>query len=278
MREYSKVGSRFWTAGTGKALRGDLASQVLALYLMTCSHATMIGVFHCPVVYMAHETGMTIEEASKALARLIDAGFCTFDEGDDVVWVHAMAAYQIGSTLSANDKQVIGIRKQFDAIRQTEIRRGFWARYREVFHLPELVETASPIEAPSMPLRSQEQEQEQESSGADAPVVAGKPADACPHQEIIDLYHRILPMGRQVRVWNEARRAKLRARWREDDKRQSLDWWERFFGYIAESEFLTGQTTTAGRPPFEIDLEWIVTPAKFVKIVEGAYHRCEVAA
>lgn len=115
-------------------------------------------------------------------------------------------------------------------------------------------------------------------SGAGAPVVAGKPTDACPHQEIIDLYHRILPMGRQVRVWNEARRAKLRARWREDAKRQSVDWWERFFRYIAESEFLTGQTTTTGRPPFEIDLEWIVTPANLVKVIEGKYHRCEVAA
>ncbi len=116
------------------------------------------------------------------------------------------------------------------------------------------------------------------SSAADAAVVAGKPADACPHQEIIDLYHRILPMGRQVRVWNEARRAKLRARWREDIKRQSLGWWERFFGYIADSEFLTGQATTAGRPPFEIDLEWIVTPANLVKIIEGKYHQREVAA
>lgn len=115
-------------------------------------------------------------------------------------------------------------------------------------------------------------------SDADASVVADKPADPCPHQEIIDLYHRILPMGRQVRVWNDARRAKLRARWREDIKRQSLGWWERFFGYIADSEFLTGQTTTAGRSPFEIDLEWIVTPANLVKVIEGKYHQREVAA
>jgi hypothetical protein len=115
-------------------------------------------------------------------------------------------------------------------------------------------------------------------SDADASVVAGKSADACPQQEIIDLYHRILPMGRQVRVWNEARRSKLRARWREDAKRQSPGWWERFFGYIAESEFLTGQTTTGGRPPFEIDLEWIITPANLVKVIEGKYHQREAVA
>ncbi len=114
-------------------------------------------------------------------------------------------------------------------------------------------------------------------SDAGASVVAGKPADSCPHQEIIDLYHRILPMGRQVRIWNEARRTKLRARWREDIKRQSLAWWEKFFTYVAESDFLTGKTGTTGRPPFEVDLEWIVTPANLVKIIEGKYHEREAA-
>lgn len=160
---------------------------------------------------------------------------------------------------------------------------------------PHRKEQASTIPAPDMPEASPVQEQGITrtcpaesliphpeslipSSDADASVVAGKPVDACPHQEIIDLYHRILPMGRQVRVWNESRRAKLRARWREDAKRQSLSWWERFFGYIAESEFLTGQTTTTGRPPFEIDLEWIVTPANLVKVIEGKYHQREVTA
>lgn len=114
-------------------------------------------------------------------------------------------------------------------------------------------------------------------SDAGASVVTGKPTDTCPHQEIIDLYHRILPMGRQVRIWNEARRIKLRARWREDVKRQTLAWWEKFFIYVAESDFLTGKTGTTGRQPFEVDLEWIVTPANLVKIIEGKYHERESA-
>ena len=107
---------------------------------------------------------------------------------------------------------------------------------------------------------------------ADKPPVCSKAADPCPHQEIINLYHQSLPTGRQVRIWNDTRKAKLRARWKEDAKRQNLDWWAKLFDYIAESDFLTGKTSTAGRKPFEIDLEWIVTPANFVKIVEGKYH------
>jgi len=106
---------------------------------------------------------------------------------------------------------------------------------------------------------------------ADKPPIDGKTVDSCPHQQIIDLYHEVIPMGRRVRVWSDSRKAKLRGRWREETKRQSLEWWRRFFGHIAKSDFLTGRTGTTTRSPFEIDLEWIVSPTNFIKILEGKY-------
>ncbi|MCA0185079.1 MAG: hypothetical protein LCH90_03635 [Proteobacteria bacterium] len=112
---------------------------------------------------------------------------------------------------------------------------------------------------------------------ADKPPVSSKAADPCPHQAIIDLYHQALPSGRHVRSWTDTRKAKLRARWKEEAERQSLDWWAKFFGYIAESDFLTGKTSTPRRRPFEIDLEWIVTPSNFVKILEGKYENGQTA-
>lgn len=112
---------------------------------------------------------------------------------------------------------------------------------------------------------------------ADEPLVSSKAADPCPHQAIIDLYHQALPSGRHVRSWTDTRKAKLRARWKEEAERQSLDWWAKFFGYIAESDFLTGKTSTPGRRPFEIDLEWIVTPSNFLKILEGKYESGQAA-
>lgn len=171
MREYGKVYPRFWTGGTGKALRGDMEAQVLALYLMTCPHANMIGVFHCPIIYMAHETGLTIEGASKALQRLIEAGFCTFDGVDDVVWVHEMAAHQVGVLISPKDKQVLGLRKQVAQIAQLHIRQAFAARYAQDFHLLFEGENTSPLQAPCKPLPSQEQEQEQDKKHTPAKAV-----------------------------------------------------------------------------------------------------------
>ena len=95
------------------------------------------------------------------------------------------------------------------------------------------------------------------------PSVAG---DDCPHDEIIKIYHEILPMLTQVKTWTEKRRTALKTRWREDKKRQSLDWWIKLFKYISQSDFLTGK---AGN--FQADLEWIINASNLVKIIEGKY-------
>jgi len=108
------------------------------------------------------------------------------------------------------------------------------------------------------------------------PSAEDKP-DSCPHQEIIALYAKHLPMGIQPRTWTGSRATALKTRWREDKKRQSLAWWERFFAYIATSPFLTGKVYDAHRKPFEITLEWIVTPKNFAKIIDGNYHSKEAS-
>lgn len=105
-------------------------------------------------------------------------------------------------------------------------------------------------------------------------VVGNDVANSCPHQEIIAIYHETLAVGTRIRVWNGTRMKHLQARWREDAKRQRLDWWKRFFEYVAESEFLTGRAPTAhGRDPFVVSLDWLVNPQNFAKVIEGRYNR-----
>jgi hypothetical protein len=106
------------------------------------------------------------------------------------------------------------------------------------------------------------------------PTPSANAADPCPHQEIIQLYHDHLPMMPAVREWTPARQAKLRARWKEKAERQSLDWWAQFFAYVAESDFLCGRTAK----PFTCNLEWLITPDKFAKVIEGNYENRGVAA
>jgi hypothetical protein len=95
------------------------------------------------------------------------------------------------------------------------------------------------------------------------PSVAG---DDCPHQEIINLYHEHLPMLTQVKSWTPKRSSALKTRWREDSKRQSLEWWTKLFKYIAKSDFLTGKASE-----WQADLEWIINASNLVKIIEGKY-------
>lgn len=120
----------------------------------------------------------------------------------------------------------------------------------------------------------QPQPQEEKKDVTNVTSVRSKLADNCPHQEIIDIYHEVLPMCPRVRQWTAARQAALRQRWRESKERQSLDWWRKFFAYVAKSKFLTGQTEGRnGSPPFVAGIEWLTKQANMTKVIEGQYHR-----
>lgn len=88
----------------------------------------------------------------------------------------------------------------------------------------------------------------------------------CPHQKIIDAYHEKLPMLPRIKDWSDGRRAKLKTRWSENKDRQNIEWWSGLFEYISNSDFLTGKKTD-----FKANLEWIVSPKNFIKIIEGHY-------
>lgn len=92
----------------------------------------------------------------------------------------------------------------------------------------------------------------------------------CPHQAIIQAYHEELPQLPRVRSWHEKRQQALRARWREDSRHQSPEWWRRFFRRVGEAcPFLLGD----GPSGWRADLEWIVQRRNFYKILEGYYTR-----
>lgn len=104
----------------------------------------------------------------------------------------------------------------------------------------------------------------------------------CDHKSVISLYHEHLPTLRRIEVWNDTRAGYLRQRWREvaselpPDKRADqqavLGWWRDFFQYVGKSRFLTGKTNDKSGRAFTADLEWILRPSNFAKIVEGKYH------
>lgn len=97
-----------------------------------------------------------------------------------------------------------------------------------------------------------------------------KAQEPCPTQTIIDLYHRVLPELKGVRVLSSSNAGHVRQLWRTHLK--SLDEWERFFGFIRKSDFLMGRTSSAGRDPFVPTLIWLVKPENFANIANRKYH------
>ena len=158
MRDYAKVSPKMWHGKTMKALRKSQEGLLVGVYLMTSPQSNMLGLFMQPIMYMAYETGMTLEGASKGLKHCIEAGFCSYDEESEFVWVHEMAKYQIADELKASDLRCKGIQKEYEGLPENPFLSAFFDRYADSFHMT----TRRPYEAPSKPLRSQEQEQEQE--------------------------------------------------------------------------------------------------------------------
>lgn len=109
---------------------------------------------------------------------------------------------------------------------------------------------------------------------------------ACPHQDILALYAKRLPTLPQPRVWDGQRATNLKARWRwvltakkpsgvryATDTASGLDFFDRFFGYVSESDFLTGRDGKWGG----CNLAWLVKAENFAKVLEGQYQNRSAA-
>jgi uncharacterized protein YdaU (DUF1376 family) len=109
----------------------------------------------------------------------------------------------------------------------------------------------------------------------------------CPHLELIDLFGRLLPELPQPKpeLWDGKDAENMRARWRwvltakrrngeryATNRAEALDWFGRFFGYVAKSDFLTGRSSD-----FTCSLQWLMKATNFGKVVQGNYENREGA-
>lgn len=128
-----------------------------------------------------------------------------------------------------------------------------------------------------------ETEAETEALQKEPTVLVGKASPSrppdCPTEALIALYHDLLPVLPRVEVLNDGRRRALAARWREvvtdadirkaeDVRSAGLDWFTWFFGHVAKSRFLTGKAKD-----WKADFDFLMTPSKFAKVIEGSYHK-----
>lgn len=103
------------------------------------------------------------------------------------------------------------------------------------------------------------------------PVKKTRKRTVIPYQQIVELYHQILPELPKVEMLTAKRKGQLSAR--HHDLKQDLKRWENFFYYVKDSDFLMGRIPPSqGRKQFLANLEWLTNESNFAKIAEEKYH------
>jgi hypothetical protein len=85
MRDYGKVYSSFWSSETTSTLSDT--GRILACYLLSCQHGTLVGVFRLPDAYVAEDLGWGSERVSEGFAELFQKGFANRCGTSKWVWV-----------------------------------------------------------------------------------------------------------------------------------------------------------------------------------------------
>jgi uncharacterized protein YdaU (DUF1376 family) len=227
------------------------------------------------------------EEEQKAVLDVLSEMFSLTESG----WMHKRVEREISQykakSQQARDAGKLGGRPSKKGVGLSENRDGFEKE-------PDAKPTAN-----REPLTANQEEISKLSLASTRPVaesqpeleqaIPGKPAiPDCPHLEILSLWAEVLPALPQhsPSLWNGARASHLRARWRETaaakgwtTKDQGLAYFRRVFAHVGNSSFLTGRVPTRDptRRPFVIELEWLVSPGNWAKVLEGKYSE-EVAA
>lgn len=110
-----------------------------------------------------------------------------------------------------------------------------------------------------------------------APTKYKRPA--CPSESLVELYHKHLPSLPAVEILSDGRKRSLSARWAQVcgesnfDRAAGLEWFRWYFAHVATSKFLMGQVKGKNGNYFRCTFEFLMTPEKFVRVVEGFYHR-----
>lgn len=85
MRDYGKVHTSFWTSANIRAMSED--GRALAMYLLTCPHGTIAGVFRLPDGYACEDLQWDSERVNKGFVELLENGFANRCETTKWVWV-----------------------------------------------------------------------------------------------------------------------------------------------------------------------------------------------
>lgn len=104
----------------------------------------------------------------------------------------------------------------------------------------------------------------------------------CPTEQIIDLYHQILPELPSVRLVTEKRKKAIRSFWqfvitskrsdgtpRAENEDQAIDWIKAYFDRARKNDFLMGKKGRVGEHSnWQCDLDYLLTDKGRIQVIE----------
>src|SRR5262245_46429187 len=137
----------YFTGPSGREIQAAGADAcVLGVYLGVNQHATMIGLYPLPMIYLEHdlpvlETCTRIREAFRALAGLPSGPFAEYDEASGHVWIPCMAQIRLnlaaGDHLHARDKRHRAVVRLYEALAPNPFLGACFDRYATMLRLPQ---------------------------------------------------------------------------------------------------------------------------------------------
>jgi len=117
MRKFVMISPAFWIGQTGRDLRNaGTTAQLLALYLLSNPLANYTGLYRLPIIYMANDLSLGLDQVRATLAAIEQTGFAKYDEISEYVWIIEGARHQLGEELKEKDLKVKYVNKEFATI------------------------------------------------------------------------------------------------------------------------------------------------------------------
>jgi hypothetical protein len=93
---YYPISPLFWSDDKVRSWIAEERDRtvVLALYLLTCEHRNLEGLYRLPKAYVIEDLGWEADAVGEHMARLLDDEFIEYDESARVVFVRNALKYQ----------------------------------------------------------------------------------------------------------------------------------------------------------------------------------------
>ncbi|WP_291329032.1 hypothetical protein [Desulfovibrio sp. UCD-KL4C] len=277
-KKYRKISTHIWNDERFRELSND--AKFIFLFILTHPTTTSLGALRGNVPGLAFELGMELEAFQKAFEEVLNKGMAEYDPKAGFLWFPNFLKHNVPESPNVIKGWAAGFKNLPECAAKEELKynakalicclsEGFQKAFAEAFGEP-CTKTIANQGAGSREQGTGRKAEENTSPagdvGASADKVDGPKIPNCPHEAISEAYNRTLPMLPQVKMLTDSRKNTLRAAWKANKARQSLDWWEAYFKLVLQCPFLLGQ-----KNDFKAGFDWLLKPGNMVKVLEGNF-------